>query len=254
MKGMVFGLLLANALFISWHYLLELREDSFRQDVASLSGPRIEQTSEVHLVAEVAGDSLHYFGSQSTDMSLTLVDLERPAAAVSVVSGYCAEIGPFENSEDAGVLMNAFATQEGVKLEKRSASRALEYRVYLPPLPTRELAAQAIDRLRAAFASNNLAIDTFLIPRGELANGIALGLFSEQRNAINVSEQLRVLGYEVTVREEEGREAHEYWIISEQFDSKEKLDYQMSQIGGLSISVQYREKLCQTIAQESQFP
>lgn len=251
MRGIFFGLLLANMLHFSWYYILAplrvLREGS-ALDSSSLAN---SGAIEVALIAEVQESQLRYYPEVAQQSPPTTIASSEDVS--DVVTGYCVEIGPFESAAQAQAAIDAFAVDVSMVTEQRTIPGNAEYRVYLPPFPNREIAAQTMQQIRDEFASRNLAIDTFLITRGELVNGIALGLFSEQRNASNVREQMRAMGYEVTVTEE-ARTVERFWIVSEPFDSKEDFEFRWAGIAALHDSAPAVEKLCQTIAQDTQFP
>ena len=161
---------------------------------------------------------------------------------------YCAEIGPFRDRADAENFIASNAERLPLVLDLRQVEAAPDYRVFLPPFNSRELAASTMQTLRSSFEANNLAIDTYLIPRGELANGIALGLFSEQRNALNVQQQMERLGYTVVVRTEP-KQREEAWVLADGVESEAVFQRQWQQMRLSRSYVETGEKLCETIAQ-----
>jgi len=247
MRGLVFGLMLANVLFAVWQYIPRL------ENVAPESESRIagKGLGGVVMLVEAPSESLRYFAD--TFESPVSASSGLPEALQASQPKVCIEVGPFQTIQEIEAAISTFPTEIAFQSESRTVAVEIEYRVYLPPLPSREIAATTLENLRAAFALNNLAIETFLIPRGELANGIALGLFTEHANALNVREQLRNLGYLVTIREE-SKASIRHWLVSEPIDSKEYFMQLWKNSGSLAPSVLVGEKLCQTIAQEYQFP
>jgi hypothetical protein len=91
--------------------------------------------------------------------------------------------------------------------------------------------------------SNNLAIDSLLITRGDLENGLALGLFTEQRNALNVEMQLEQLGYKVLIIEEP-RTQEQWWISLLELPKGAQLLPQWPVIQQQRPYLQRIEKLC----------
>jgi len=251
MKGVVFGLLLANCLYASWQIFIMPTSNNRSGDVVEGAAFPVQEIASVALISEVPSEALRLFRNQpdvAASDAITGGD-----SSVLGAPGYCIEIGPFEDIPHAQTVIDAFAAIVPMTVESRSIVGAIEYRVFLPPFPDIEIAGQTLDALRSTFEARNLAIDTFLITRGEMANGIALGLFGEHRNAVNVREQMRSLGYEVAVREEV-KSVEEYWLLSQQIDSREVFDSSWIEIESSVPAVQAVEKLCQTIAQETQFP
>jgi len=247
MRGLVSGLLLANILFAVWQYIPRF------VNVAPESAPRTVagDLRDIVMLVEAPSESLRYFAD--TLESPVLASASPPEAIQGSRPEVCIEVGPYETIQEMEAATRTFPTEIAFQSESRTAAVETEFRVFLPPLASREIAATTLENLRAAFASNNLAIETFLIPTGELANGIALGLFTEHTNALNVREQLRNLGYLVTLREE-SKISTQHWLVSEPIDSKEYFMQLWKNSGSLAPSVLVGEKLCQTIAQETQFP
>lgn len=241
MRGIFFGLLLSNLLYLLWQLFVPAAP------VAQLQQPFVTTEGEkVRLVAEVPAEQLYAYPVpapvETVSEELSVLAVEEPAPA------YCAQIGPFRDKADAETFIAANAERLPLILEMRQLDAAPDYRVFLPPFSSRELAASTMQALRNSFAANNLAIDTYLIPRGELANGIALGLFSEQSNALNVQQQMEKLGYTVVVREESKRR-DEPWVIVDRVESEAFFQQQWQQIRLSRSYIEAGEKLCETIAQ-----
>ena len=251
MKGAVFGLLLANILFACWQYFVMPETVPTNVSFVSELDFSDEDTGDIVLLAEAPEESLRFFAEQ-LESSVSLSSNQAQPIQVGSTNT-CFEIGPFGDLKQAESIVAALTAEFALTMESRELAGEPEYRVYLPPLTRREIATTTLGELRSAFVDNNLQIETFLIPSGELANGIALGLFSEQRNALYVEEQLRNLGYTVTLREE-SKSTLQYWLVSEPIDSKENFLQLWKEIPGLNLQAKPAEKLCQTIAQETQFP
>lgn len=251
MKGSVFGLLLANILFAGWQYIVGNENASANVAIVREADLADENVGRILLLAEASAESLHFFAEQLE--STASLPGNQPQSIQVVNTANCFEIGPFVDPLQAETIISALSTKVALTMESREVAGEPEYRVYLPPSTSREIATTTLEALRATFAANNLEIETFLIPSGELANGIALGLFGEQRNALNVEEQLRNLGYTVALREEIGS-ISQHWLLSEPIDSKEYFVRLWKESGSFASGAEVREKLCQTIAQETQFP
>jgi hypothetical protein len=253
MRGIVFGLLFSNLVFLAWNLLVP------RAVEQSAARPLAQIGESVQLVSEVAPDQLRRYSAQQTAPTESLTEKlteslaessEVPAEAQAL---YCAQIGPFRNEEDAQNFAAANAQRMSLAVDIRQMPAAPDYRVFLPPFASRELAVSTQEVLRTAFAANNLAIDTYLVPRGELENSIALGLFSEQSNALNVQQQMQGLGYQVVVRTEE-KQASEAWVLAADIESAAAFDEQWAQMRLTRSYIDAAEKLCETIAHTPQFP
>ncbi|OGT71682.1 MAG: hypothetical protein A3H44_15000 [Gammaproteobacteria bacterium RIFCSPLOWO2_02_FULL_57_10] len=236
MRGILFGLVFSNLVYLGWGFMVEPLDPE-------VVDPRMTRSSDssVVLVSESPPEALQYYLAQSPEPSLlTAPDIIEDGGAPAQ---YCAEIGPFENLSDAEGFVGTNASRFAMTVDVRRLPTAPDYRVYLPPFASRELADSTMTALREAFAANGLAIDSFLIPRGELENGIALGLFSEQRNATNVQAQLERLGYSVVIAEEE-KFREEVWVLVSGVESEAEFARHWVEIQLSRSYIRAGEKLC----------
>lgn len=239
MRGILLGLLLSNVVFLAWNFLTPRLVPAAPRVAAVLS-----DSDSLQLLSEVNAEQLLPYLSAEP---LVVVPAAGESVVVELAGQYCAEIGPFRDELDAQGYVSSFGERMDLALDVRELQAAPDYRVYLPPFSSRELAQSTLSTLRAQFAANNIGIDTYLMPRGELANGIALGLFSEQANALNVQRQMEVLGYKVVVRTEPKSEV-EVWLLATGMSAKAEFDQHWVQMRLSRSYVDAREKLCETIA------
>ncbi len=128
-----------------------------------------------------------------------------------------------------------------------------QYRVYLPPASSQSIATITLDGLSERLSAADLQIDSYLITRGTLSNGIALGVFNDESNALRVQSEVAALGYEPRI-EEIPRSTGEIgvWLLNPQsapLNEAEWLDLSAERPGLIRS-----ENLCQTLVQASQFP
>ena len=188
MRGILFGLLLSNFLYFGWNILSGRQQPGLvRTEPVSVAG------SGIILLEEATPESIRYYPPQVAEIP-AVPSNQLDAPVEDAADMYCAEIGPFESLTDAEGFIGTNSNRFAMTADVRSVPASSDYRVYLPPLVTRELAASTMVALREAFTSNNLQIDSFLITSGDLENGIALGLFTEQVNAAKVQSELARLG------------------------------------------------------------
>ncbi len=255
MKGAVLGLLLANVMLAAWVFLQPGRGDIQLTTAPDVISRAAGMAASIELLAEVPEQSLVRYAPMSDPAPVLLNEAPSPGASEAtqpVQSQSCVELGPLATRQLADSVIAA-AQDIALEVQVRTQPLPPVYRVYLPQLDSREAALERLEELRAALARRQTAIETFLIPRGELVNGIALGLFSEQRNALNVKEQVEALGFQVTVREE-ARQEEQFWIVSQPFDFEEKIKPLRDALAQIEPSAQVLEKLCQTIAQDIHLP
>ncbi len=79
----------------------------------------------------------------------------------------------------------------GVREEKEY----LNFQVYLPPAVSRAAARALFDEMKAAGIQ-----DLALIPRGELANGVSLGVYGLEANARRRMAMIKAMGYAAEIR------------------------------------------------------
>jgi hypothetical protein len=251
MRGIVFGLLFTNLVYLAWNIFVPAPSEQ------RMPRPPVQLGESVLLVSEISAEQLRSYPAPQVAPAQGLVESTAapvaPVASVAEQALYCAQIGPFRSEEDAQNFANTNAQRMSLSVEVRQVPAAPDYRVFLPPFASRELAASTQETLRTAFAANDLSIDTYLVPRGELENSIALGLFSEQSNALNVQRQMQGLGYQVVVRTEE-KQASEAWVLATDIESATEFAQQWAQMRLSRSYIDAGEKLCETIAHTPQFP
>ena len=245
MRGVVFGLLFSNLVYLAWNLFVP---PTIEQRAPRAPAPMGEP---VRLVSEASAEQLRKYPAQQVVPTQSLVESSDAPSEEQLT--FCAQIGPFRSEDDAQNFSNTHAQRMTLTVEVRQVPAAPDYRVFLPPFASRELASSTLESLRAAFAANDLLIDTYLVPRGELENSIALGLFSEQSNALNVQRQMQGLGYQVVVRTEE-KLADEVWVLASDIESAAIFDEHWAQMRLTRSYIDAGEKLCETIAHTPQFP
>jgi hypothetical protein len=221
MRWILIMLLLLNMALFAWFW----RSPSVVEP--SNIKPSIEDSPALVLLSEVQAPSAVSFSNTQMD--------EAVAA--------CYELGPFKDSSDVEEFNLIHQDSFSIRIERRQMQMRVDYRVYLPPSASREAAESALQELRGSLQSNNLAIDSLLITRGDLENGLALGLFTEQRNALNVEMQLEQLGYKVLIIEEP-RTQEQWWISLLELPKGAQLLPQWPVIQQQRPYLQRIEKLC----------
>lgn len=248
MRGLLLALLLANIIYVGLTLLIKPGVTDDEQVPAKREGDSL-----VRLISEVDSAQLIEYPLGVRTLGGGQLSVERSQSIVPLPSPYCAQIGEFESLEDANDFINVNATKMRVALDVHQLASSPQYRVYLPPFEGREEAVDAIEQLRATLVANKVVIDSFLIAQGELANGIALGLFSEQANAMNVKSQIQKIGYEALIQEVHSTQKQLSVTIIE-LESEAIFKEYWAEIQRKRPYLHAVEKLCETIAQGIQFP
>ena len=184
---------------------------------------------------------------------LTLIsEYEAQLAAQPALN--CFTIGDFSTMDDASSFiaeMGEAAFASNVVLSGDPLS--LQYRVFLPPASSRGIATIALDALSGGLIAADIESEIYLITRGMLENGIALGVFSELGDAQALRNGVQGLGYAPQI-EEIARSTDEIQVqlqVLEQF-VLENLAWLDLTAGRPNLII--TENLCETIAQGTQFP
>ncbi len=154
----------------------------------------------------------------------------------------CLAVGDFENISAANNLVAELRNQglqARVELQEQIES---EYRVYMPPFSSDTAARQILANLL------DNGIDSFLITRGDLAQGISLGVFSQQKSAFTLQEALASEGYATNIQETVLSNT-EFWIVIRS-GSDSELEALWLNLLNFQASLKQSENLCQMIAPE----
>ena len=184
---------------------------------------------------------------------LTLVS-EYEAQLVAQPALNCFTIGSFSTIDDASSLiaeMGEAAFAYNVVLSGDPLSS--QYRVFLPPASSRGIATIALDTLSEGLIAANMESEIYLITRGMLENGIALGVFLELGDAQGVRNRVQGLGYAPQI-EEIPRSTD---VIQVQLQVLEQFVFENPAWLDLTAgrpNLIITENLCETIAQGTQFP
>ena len=185
-------------------------------------------------------------------------EFEEQAAVVALENAedltQCSFVSGFSTVDDAkGFILLAQERNLGALLNITGDPLPSQYRVFLPPAGNRILATRALDEVSASISRAQLEVETYLITRGRLAEGVGLGVFADNLAADSVRSQVSQLGFSPEI-EEISRSNGEIQVVlrppnSDQVDTAEWLE-----LSDDRPDLTRTENLCETIAQASQFP
>tara|TARA_R110000772_G_scaffold264509_1_gene385125 strand:- start:85 stop:885 length:801 start_codon:yes stop_codon:yes gene_type:complete len=229
MRNFAICLLLLNLLYLSWNLGFFPGSDS--EDESIIRNPRQDAPQALVLLSEL--DELQVLEretvpavaitpediSESATAGITATQIEGlPSSSGNGVSAElepaiidetlntCLAFGVFENLADSNAMV-AELRQQGfqarVQLQEQTDS---VYRVYMPPFSSDTAARQTLANLLEN------GVDSFLITEGDLAQGISLGVFSQQSTAFRLQEELAAEGY-ATNTQEIIRSNTEFWVV-----------------------------------------
>lgn len=161
----------------------------------------------------------------------------------------CSIIGNFGTVDDARAFLAELPSQDyKAELQLTGETLAPLHRVFIPPLASLNIAAITLDGLSEALEFKGLEVESYLITRGMLANGIALGVYEQADRALEVSGQVLELGYPVEI-EEIPRSSGEIQVMIEALDSLSLGSEEWLVLSTNRPGLQRTENLCETIAQ-----
>ena len=227
MRYIIIFLILANLGFFAWDYFLA-------EPVVVVEAPP---------------------GRALLNNGLTLVsEFEARSADLAREQQACLYVGDFQSVDDANSFAAAMAAQ-GLESRLHLTGEALDpqYRVYIPPLSSQNVASITLEGLSEVLAQADLDIETYLITRGLLTNAIALGVYADLATATATREQVIALGYQVELQSIPRSDGLIQVELSDPvFDPSGSAEW--PEITAFAPNLTARENVCQTIAQAGQFP
>lgn len=186
MRMIFIVLLLANIAFLIFHLASrDVREHSLdSRGAVELQGKKLQT------VAEREKNKVSTKGSQGQAPETV------HSLAVEGTTDRCQLIGPFAELLHAEYLVERLAGLEVAAVVRHvEVADGKAYWIYLKPEMSEKEALRRLYEIQAK------AIDSYIIPSGELTNGISFGQFSDEKDAQKKAEQIRGQGYAVEIKE-----------------------------------------------------
>lgn len=199
MRWIVVSLIVINILALAGQLLMP-RDDSTPAVRPPSTAPELAGTKPLRLLSELDPAELRAMSERDRIRP-------EPSQSLEATQPLCTLVGPFPELLPAEYFVERLAA-----LEVASAVQDVEipgevsYWVYLPPLDSRR---QAFNRLRELQAKG---IDSYVIPKGDLENGISFGMFSQADLAQRRLEDMRSQGYPAE-QQEITRSYKETWVV-----------------------------------------
>ena len=154
----------------------------------------------------------------------------------------CELVGPFESEETADNFverLNAIEVQSSVRDIELPAGPG--YWVYLSPRSNRREALRLLGELQAK------RIDSYVIPKGDLANGISLGMFSKKSSSDARVREMQSIGLQPRVEEIE-RSYREIWVMLDPGEQLKMSDLSWQRVMDGINMLERRQNYCLDIA------
>ena len=165
-------------------------------------------------------------------------------AAVKAGPPLCSLLGPYAEvsvAESAAERLMALGVEARVRALEVSDGRG--YWVHLPPEPSERAALARLHELQAR------QIDSYIIPRGDLARGISFGMFSRESLAQQRRDSLQELGYEARIRDIE-RSHTETWVVVPLSQARSLGDSLWRELLAEAPGLERRQNFCPGVASE----
>lgn len=167
-----------------------------------------------------------------------------PSSQVAESKPLCELVGPFADMDKAGEFLERL---DGIEI--RGGIKEIElptgagYWVYLKPLKNRKEALRRLSELQAK------GVDSYVIPKGELENGISLGMFSQKTLADARLKEMTRVGLDPLLKEIE-RSYREIWVMLEQGEGAKMNKYTWENLLQGKNMLERRQNYCLGVASQ----
>ena len=159
----------------------------------------------------------------------------------------CSLVGEFTTLLKAEYFLERLMAL-GLQAEIKSlvVSSKVSFWLYLPPEASRKEALRRLSELKRQ------GVDSYVIPKGNLANGISIGLYSRKDRAELVKDSIVKLGYTPKV-EAIARDKKEIWVFLPEGEASKISPERWSELLSGKDLLQKRQNLCSDVASGSNF-
>ncbi len=204
--------------------------------------PKLDSVPSLVLLSEVAAQK------QPVESIRVIKDVGRDVSAIDssdvvpISRSLCTLVGSFSGQAEAEYFVRRL-NGLGVKAKVKNllVSTTVGYWLHLSPLSSRK------ELLRRLSELQRQGVDSYVIPDGELENGISLGMFSERQRAELLQKNISQLGYSPQIAKVP-REKRELWVFLLQEESiKINAESWFKLLSGKEL-LQKQQNLCSDVA------
>jgi hypothetical protein len=192
-----YSLLLGNGLFIAWHWLDSESESA----ELVVEVPKDNTVKELRLLSEVDPRVLRprvHAGGQAAEVKADpsrSQQINYTSARSSSAAPFCYRLGPVATDEQLEQVRTWVIAAGGApQLRLGERQEFALYWVYLPPFSTHTEAV----RVSQEMARSGIK-DIFVIPRGDMAHAISLGVYARDSSLQRRLQQLKAKGFDASV-------------------------------------------------------
>jgi hypothetical protein len=233
MRWIVISLLVVNVGIFIYAQIFSAKDESLGQSTDALAISANTSQSSIKLLIED--------NSSVTDIqSIAAVPVE--SIAKPERQPLCTLVGPFPRLLAAEYFLEKLQSLE-VNSEIRSIVVLSEpgYWLYLHPEKSRK------DALRRLSELQSRGIDSYVIPDGNLANGISLGMFTDKVHAESMEKSIEEKGYKPKIVDVP-REQKELWVFLPEGEASKIGDEKWLKLISAEDLLQKRQNVCTDLA------
>lgn len=240
MRWVFIVLLMLNGIYYTWQH--NLADSGYEQQKVEVGAARASNNSLV-LLAEAPND-IHRENESEVDTTIDV--LPKVGTTIGTLPEddmpMCWMVGPFDEADQGKAFAARMAALDIMSsVVTKEVEGPPDYWVHIPSRATRDAALALLRELKAR------KIDSFLISKGELENGISLGLFSREHRAQAVYDQRKAQGYAVEVQVVP-RQKTQIWLVSDQGGAGKMSDEHWEMIKKEESGLKRHKNYCNKIA------
>lgn len=191
-RWVLIGLLLLNGGLPLWYFIGHRQVPHQQTPVIDSQRPLPEGAKSIVLISELPSQELR---------TITPVEPARASTPLCTMVGSFADL---DSADQFVARLNILDVKASVKILELSAGSG--YWVHLPPQRSDREARRVLAQLQSE------GLDSYIISRGDLANGISLGVFSRKEDAQARVAELLSLGWEAETQLID-RSYEEVWVM-----------------------------------------
>lgn len=233
MRWIVTSLIVINIVAFVWQLLT--REEA--PSTAQVAAVNNSQAPKLQLLSELDAAERQALQAQPANQ-------RQASNRAAEAEPLCTLIGPFPALLRAEYFIERLAALDvkGV-VQEMEIPGEVGYWVFLPSQDTRKQAFATLRELQAK------GIDSYVIPKGELENGISFGMFSQAELAEQRLKDMRNQGYPAELKEIT-RTYRETWVVIQPGVAKQLDEPSWQRLLSSEEALDRRQNFCPTVASE----
>lgn len=246
MRWTLIGLLTLNIGYVIWNWL-QFSHQHKNFGVVSADYATGNKDSEMpgiklKLLESSVSETELMPAAENSVVNNTEIVLANKVVVEKPIEPICALVGPFADVTKGKLFIEKFLSMN-IKSQLKGLQQdgEVDYWVYIKPEITRELALAKLKELQ------DRKIDSFVIPEGQIVNGISLGVFDNPANAEKQKIAIEKMGYIVEIMPNR-RKYVENWIVIASEDQEKLNGELLKMVNSESLSVVIKKEACSKVA------